>query len=226
MAGGFDAGAFQDDAFAITFSMQIDVTEQQDTASFSASAWTSASFTVSEAQDTASFAADAKTYVSFAIVEASDHADFAAGIVGTATFALTDQPDTASFKVRSADKRFVEFDLVEPNPDTAQFDASSTTTAYFELQENSDTASFTSTSTTYASFALVEPSDVASFRSFHFFYDDSDAHVIVVPFQPSRVDLLPGIQATPIAPQSSTGYIPDEWQRVDVDQHAGARRKE
>ncbi len=222
-------GAFQDDAFyaggfQISYSAAFAILEAKDQAAFSGTVTTKVTYTITENKDLAAFAAAASTIAGFDILEAND---------------------TATFDVHALDKRYVEFELLEAI-DTATFETHVRHVVEFDLAEAPDVLVVEMTSTTYAGFDIAEIPDGAYFRSFAAFFAIGDADFIYVPHELNVVSvspndsagedapmyvtpetnevLLPPIPDVTLADEKQETSVPDEWQRMDVDETRTTRK--
>lgn len=226
----------------------ISATENPDTVSLTSAIIGYAQFAAVEADDTAEIVVRSsdKRFLEFEAFEAfSDTASVVVYATVDVSFGLTEEADTAAFGLDAKTK--VSVTAVETYPDVASFELGSKTTAHIDATEAPDVAAFGVSSVTLvqlsaveyddtASFDLdartqvwidaLENSDSAGFRAFFFPHFDGDAYVVPVPFENSAVVIPPSQAIAPIAAEATTGYIPDEWQRVDVDQTRGERRKD
>lgn len=193
--GSFQNDAFFGGGFAISYSAGFVILEASDQPSFSVGVTTKVTFTITENQDLAAFAAAASTITGFNILEALD---------------------TAYFEATANDKVYVEFELLEAM-DTASFSTHVRHVIEFDLVEAADVLVADVVSTTYAGFDIFEIPDRAYFRSIAAFFDVGDADFIYVPPQADVISIPPVTDAT-VAAERQTSLVPDEWQRIDVDE--------
>ena len=165
---------------------------------------------------------EANILAQFALVEGPDLAEFYTTSTTQFSFNIAEGEDLAAFAVIA--RTYVSFNISE-GPDLAAFDLTSTTQFSFDIVEGPDIPAFNVLTGARFSFDLVEGPDVPLFRVWHGDFTLGDADYIVVPYE-NKTALVPFDNAqTELMPSDDTTSLPDEWQRVDVDQTRGRRKK-
>lgn len=165
---------------------------------------------------------EANVLAQFALTEGPDVASFNVTSTTQLSFNISEGPDLAAFAVIA--RTYVLFDVLE-GPDVAAFNVTSTTQLSFNISEGPDIPSFNVLTGARLSFNLVEGPDIASFRTWRGDFTLGDADYIVVPYE-NKMALVPFDNTqTELMPSDDITSLPDEWQRVDVDQTRGRRKK-
>lgn len=158
--------------------------------------------------------------IDLAIVEGADVVVINVTSTTLASFAVTEGADIAAFTTTSTTK--VNFDIAE-GADVAAFNVTSRTILTFSVAEGHDVASFHALTGALLHFAISEGADVFAGRVWQGDFTLGDADYIVVPLE-NRVALVPGdISVIQVANDGQYTNVPDEWQRIDIDQTRGRR---
>lgn len=165
---------------------------------------------------------EANVLAQFTLTEGPDVAAFTTTSTTILGFDITEGPDVAAFNVTA--RTYLSFTISE-GPDVAAFDVTSRTLLQFTVTEGPDIPAFNVLTGAMFSFDLVEGPDIPAFRTWTGDFTLGDADYIVVPYELQTASVPYDNTQTELLPDDTTSEVPDEWQRVDVDQTRGRRKK-